>query len=350
MHQRFLPRPAAPGSRVTGFVLAAAAAALLASAPARAAYTFQDFSNPADLTFNQLLGINNAGMIGGYYGSGATGHPNQGYTLNPSGPVFTPENFPGSAQTQVVAINTAGDTAGFYIDQNGLQHGFTNLGGTFNTVDNPLGNAAGAGGSQLLSLNDNGFAAGFYVDANGNDQGFSVHLGSSPTFSPLSFLPGNTVMSQAGGINNAGNISGFYETPDPNNPGGTITAGFLYNPTTHTLTTLQFPGSNFTQGFGLNNNGQVTGVYVDTNGIQHGFVWQAGNFTTIDAPNGAAGSTVLNGINDAGQVVGFFADNNDNTVGLRATPGAVPEPASVVLLGIGGLTIAGLFRRRAAKG
>src|SRR5436309_506129 len=103
MHRRFLPRLAAPGSRATRVVLAAAAVALLASAPARAAYNFQSFSNPIDPTFNQLLGINNAGIIGGYYGVGSSAHPNQGYTLNTSGPVFTPENFPGSVQTQVVA-------------------------------------------------------------------------------------------------------------------------------------------------------------------------------------------------------------------------------------------------------
>ena len=34
-----------------------------------------------DPTFNQLLGINNEGTIAGYFGSGAQGHANKGYTL-----------------------------------------------------------------------------------------------------------------------------------------------------------------------------------------------------------------------------------------------------------------------------
>jgi hypothetical protein len=50
------------------------------------------------VTFNQDLGINNSGVIVGYFGSGAAGHPNQGYTVVPpyGQANFTSENFPGS--------------------------------------------------------------------------------------------------------------------------------------------------------------------------------------------------------------------------------------------------------------
>ena len=70
-----------------------------------ATYTFTDIINPADPTFNQELGINDNGVIAGYNGSGAPGHPNQGYTTTTAGTTFTPENFPGSVQTQVTGIN-----------------------------------------------------------------------------------------------------------------------------------------------------------------------------------------------------------------------------------------------------
>jgi hypothetical protein len=63
------------------------------------AYSFRTVDNAAGLTFNQLLGINNAGVIAGYFGSGAQGHPNMGYLLTPAG--YTSENFPGSVQTQM---------------------------------------------------------------------------------------------------------------------------------------------------------------------------------------------------------------------------------------------------------
>ena len=49
------------------------------------------------MTFNQLLGINNKGVIAGYRGSGAQGHPNKGYPLLPpyGQGQYVNENFPG---------------------------------------------------------------------------------------------------------------------------------------------------------------------------------------------------------------------------------------------------------------
>src|ERR1039458_5849220 len=56
---------------------------------AQAGYIYQNVINPGDPTFNQELGINNAGTIAGYFGSGApigtpppfTLTPTQGYTV-----------------------------------------------------------------------------------------------------------------------------------------------------------------------------------------------------------------------------------------------------------------------------
>lgn len=67
-------------------------------------YQFKTHNNNTDPTFNQLLGINNHGVIAGYFGSGTVVngklHPNKGYTL--SQPYaqgnYTNENFPGSVQ------------------------------------------------------------------------------------------------------------------------------------------------------------------------------------------------------------------------------------------------------------
>ena len=65
-------------------------------------FRFQDIINTNDPTFNQELGINNSGVIAGYFGSGTQGHPNKGYTVVPpyiNQLNFTNENFPGSVQT-----------------------------------------------------------------------------------------------------------------------------------------------------------------------------------------------------------------------------------------------------------
>jgi probable HAF family extracellular repeat protein len=54
-------------------------------------------------------------------------------------------------------------------------------------------------------------------------------------------------------------------------PSTGLTAGFMYEK--KTLTSLQFPGSNFTQAFGINATGEVAGQFVDSKGNIHGFTW-----------------------------------------------------------------------------
>src|ERR1700678_2891344 len=78
-----------------------------ASASQAAGYQILTLNDDRDLTFNQLLGINNEGVIAGYFGSGAKGHQNKGYKLQPpfAQDDFANENFPGSVQTQVTGLN-----------------------------------------------------------------------------------------------------------------------------------------------------------------------------------------------------------------------------------------------------
>src|SRR5260370_21845586 len=105
---------------------------LVSSVPALAAtltFSFQTVIDPADVAFTQLLGINNASKIAGYFGDG-TVVPNNGFTLMlPNN--FTPENFPGSVQTQVVGINNPGETVGFCIECNAVNHRFNDIDGSF---------------------------------------------------------------------------------------------------------------------------------------------------------------------------------------------------------------------------
>ena len=47
-------------------------------------YQIVKLNDARDETFNQLLGINNEGVIVGYFGSGAAGHTEQGIHAAPS--------------------------------------------------------------------------------------------------------------------------------------------------------------------------------------------------------------------------------------------------------------------------
>lgn len=291
-------------------ILGAQAGAVSAQTPAHAAptaarYSFQSIANPHDRTFTQLLGINDRNEIAGYYGSGQTVkgvlHPNKGFTLKL--PNATAENYPGSMQTQVIAINRFGNTAGFYVDHKGNTHAFWDRAGHFTNTDMP-----GTTFNQILGINSNGQSAGYFQDAAGQDHGYVREADGS-------FLVLPVANSQATGINDSGTIVGFTQ------PTTSTASGFILDNTGlrhDMLTKLNYPGSTFTQALGENNAGQVVGTYNDAKGNPHGFIYDNGAFHSIDVPS--ASGTVVNGINDAGRIVGFYMDKAGNTIGLVGTP------------------------------
>jgi uncharacterized membrane protein len=312
-------------SRFRAFALVSLCVAAC-SATARAdQFTFTTLDNANDPTFNQLLSINNSGVIAGYFGIGSAAHPNKGYTLAPpyGQGNYTNENFPLSVQTQVTGINNSGQTVGFYADNNGDNVGFVEKNGSFTTVIDPAGATSPPIIDQLLGVNDKNQAAGFYTDAQGNNHGYIYNI-TNQTFDAINIAGATSVT--ATDINNQGYVSGFYTTAL------NTVDGFLDK--NGVITTISINGSFNTQFLGLNNNGMMVGTYVDAAGVMHGVEYNSvtGSYTTIDDPNGI-GFTTLNGINDKGQIVGFYTDAAGNTHGLLVNP--VPEPSSIALALIG---------------
>lgn len=288
----------------------AALVCLPVSAIAQITYTFQTVNFSGD-TFTQLLGINNFGAIAGYHGSGLTGHPNQGFTLDLPN-TFTKENFPGAAQTQVIAINNASNTAGFYIDRNGANHGFLKVGANYTPADFP-NTTSSPKVNQLLGFNTHTQSVGFYNDSAGISHGYIRGAGVYLVFTIL-----NATSATATGVNEAGEVSGFYSDK------AGVMHGFLLNQ--GVFITLTFPGATGTQAFGLNNQGQVVGSYTDSAGMIHGFIWTNGTFQgPVDDPSGA-GATMINGINDGAVIVGFYGMCVTAPVGATACNGFVGTP------------------------
>jgi len=294
--------------------------------PAAGAYRFSTLDNARDLTFNQLLGINNSGLIAGYFGSGAQGHPNQGYLLSPQyGPGdYASENFPGSVQTQVTGLNDNGDTVGFWSSMNNAtmvndNHGFWEKNGAFHTVNFPTGDNSSPQVDQLLGINDRGTAVGFYTNGQGSNRGYTYDV-RSRTFTRVQ-VPGYPTGTAgpsltAAAINNSDDVAGFYT-----NAAGDTDAFLAMN---HgRFRTLEFPGATATQAFGVNDRDEVAGAYTLGSGsgaTTHGFTWTpGGGFATVDDPHGI-GTTTINGINDAGDLVGFYTDAAGNTDGFGAAP------------------------------
>ena len=284
--------------------------------------SFTTLNDMRDPTFNQLLGINNEGTVAGYFGSGAAGHPNQGYTLTPTYGQgnYHNENFLGSVQTQVTGINNKDLTVGFWADSNNANmvnnnFGFAKHDGVFTDVVDPAAKGKAAGGmtvEQLLGVNDSGKAVGFWTDAvgNGNIHGFTFDVGSK-SFSEVDI--GGFASTETTAINNKGDIAGFVS-----NGGGDIS--FIKDG--NAIEWLTGPkGAVSTMALGINDEKQVVGSFTDATGAMHGFLFdeQSKTYATIDDPNGVkgpTGMTVLNGINDKGQVVGFYLDKAGNTDGM----------------------------------
>jgi hypothetical protein len=281
-------------------------------------YAFKTIGDTADPTFNQLLGINNAGVIAGYFGSGAAGHPNKGYTVHDSAASFTAENFPGSVQTQVTGLNNRGVTVGFLshanaADQANDNEGWYALDGRFHQVVFPASNNAAPPVEQLLGVNDSDIAVGFYTDAAGNSHGFRYDI-NRHAFRTVAVTGATSTTATA--IDDNGDVAGFYTGANGNQSGFLLRANGK-------LTPLNFPGATTTQALGVNGKGEVVGLYQTGTGDAaqtHGFTWTAKQaYLTVDDPDGAGGTTV-NGVNNAGNLVGFYVDAQGNTHGMLATP------------------------------
>jgi len=299
-------------------LLAAAAIGLLSTGAASAqTFTFTTLDNPGDPTFNQLLGINDAGTIVGYFGSGAAGHPNIGYQIPAPYTAYSPVMMPGSVQTQATGINNQGLITGFWSPTNmggDANFGFvlqpTGKNSTFISVTDPLISSLPQI-DQALGVNSGSVAAGFYNDSAGNSHGFTYSL-TTAAYAPV--VIGGATSVAATGINDNGQVCGFFVTKQGHN------VGFVKSATGGVVTHFTVPGTTFTQLFGINNEGVAVGVYLDHNNISHGlyYVPSTGAWLPVNDPAGIGG-TVLNGINNKGQLVGFYTDAAGNVHGMLVT-------------------------------
>ncbi|HMK90662.1 MAG TPA: hypothetical protein VK446_13665 [Methylocystis sp.] len=297
-------------------LLAAAVTALMASPASALNFQFRTLDNPGDPTFNQLLGINDYGVIVGYFGSGLAGHPNIGYEIAPPYTTFTPNMQPGSVQTQATGINNSGVTTGFWSDTDtGTDANFafvrTRIGGNFqyvSTID-PL-TASTPRVSQALGINNSNIVVGFYNDAGGASHGFAYNLNTA-AYLPITISGASS--SAVTGINDDDEICGFLIDAKTN-----VTAGYVKNALG--ITRVSYPHAGTTQLLGINNEGVAVGFYIGPDAVMHGAYYTPDSPTliTVNVP-GAINGTVLNGINNRGQIVGFYTDAANLTHGVLVT-------------------------------
>jgi hypothetical protein len=279
-----------------------------------AGYDFQTIDPPQAAHGTAATLINSSGDVVGFYID--ANFVQHGYLLS-HGQYTTiddPNAGTGPGQgTFVTAINASGVIGGEYIDANFVQHGFLLSHGHYTTIDAP--NAGTAPGQGTISVVNNapGVIVGTYIDANFVQHGYLLRDGQFTTLDDPNASTGPGQGTNAQGISASGVIVGYYIDANSAAHGFQLRDG--------QYTTLDDPAADPGIGTGvtgLNDHGQISGVYV-ANGAPHGFLFSGGQFTTIDDPDGVLGSGI-DSVNNAGDLVGVYTDANGVIHGYLATP------------------------------
>ena len=239
----------------------------------------------------------------------------------------TPAGVYGGSGTYPFSNNREGAITGFYFDENTLGHGFVRApDGTFTSFDDPDVGTTSPQGTFALNINPAGVIAGNYFDSNSIHHGFV----RTPHNKFTNFDPTGSVFTHVdvgSCINPAGAVTGYY-----------LDAGGLAHSFVRALdgriTEFDVPGAGTdgSQGQGTyaeanNDAGVVTGQYYDSNDVSHGFVRAPdGKFTYFDAPGAGADAASYEGtiplaINAAGGITGAYIDSNWVLHGFLRLPG-----------------------------
>jgi len=244
----------------------------------------------------------------------------------------TPAGTYGGQGTYAMSINPEGAIAGSYLDETNLGHGFLLAPhGKFTSFDDPDAGTTAYLGTFAWNINPAGVIAGNYWDANSIRHGFvRTRDGKFTNFDP----PGSvsTFVCLAECINAVGAATGTYYDAEG------LGHGFVRAPDGR-ITEFNVPdaGTNGSQGQGtfvvsINTEGAVTGQYVSSDNVTHSYVRNPdGSITTFKVPGaGTDGSqyqgTYAEAISDAGTVTGQYIDSNDVQHGfVRAPNGTITE-------------------------
>ncbi|HEX3943078.1 MAG TPA: hypothetical protein VHW69_03220 [Rhizomicrobium sp.] len=210
----------------------------------------------------------------------------------------------GAVSMAPFGINDDNIVAGSYTDSGGIQHGFYGPpdGSKYKSFD-----LTGVTGTQPRAIRNDLSITGLAL-ASGFTFGEEFYRSPKGKIKVLKNADGDLMDGVAQGGNDAGVYVGDYLDTD-----GATRLGFEGKAGKY-LSDFKLPklkGVTSTNPRQINNNGVVAGGYIDSTGIQHGFVLDGKKLTSFDYP-GAVGVTTAEGINDAGQAVGLYTDSGGN--------------------------------------
>lgn len=196
-------------------------------------------------------------------------------------------------------INLSGQVAGYSQDSSGTYRAFISSGDTLINIGD-----LGGGSAVAYGINDAGQVVGSAVTSDGSNHPFLYSNGRMYDLGTLGSPKGTDWWNSAQGVNNSSVVTGTsYDAQ------GNFFAFLWHNGKMTKMGTLGGPWS---QGYAINNKGQVTGLAYTPAGLAHAFIANCGTCAFRDLGTFAGStSTVWGfGINDSGVVVGRSSFQN----------------------------------------
>lgn len=256
---------------------------------------------------------------------------------------------------------SGGNVVGYYYDTNYIERPYVYSGGTYTTLYVPGAKETRNYYNRANGIDGNNVVG--YYDTEDNKRSAFLYDGVSYT----SFMLGTNI-TEAYGISGDNIVGAYTYTWESWNfwrgfmYGGTInsnlplfgigidgsnivggvsfdnTVGAMYDGENYTF--FSMPGAQSTMAYDISGN-NVVGSYIDS-GSNKGFIYDGTNYSSLVIDGSM--HTQITGI-DGDKVSGYFSDEQGthSFIGTLA-PAAIPEPASIMMIGLGGLLIAG-YRR-----
>jgi len=219
---------------------------------------------------------------------------------------FSDVLVPGAMEVDSYAVNNAGVIAGDYIDSNGVQHGMILTGKKLTTVDDK--DCASA--ISFYANNNKGEAVGWCIaQATHLPIGIEDKIPWVPCCHMFEYP--KATATEATGINDRGDITGLYLDS------AGFQHGFVYLKASNKYTSIDVPGDTSADAYGINNAGVMTVYAVNSAGGYDSFFYNGKKFTKIADPNaGPIGTVAHTPNNNKGEVDGSYYDSAGDVHGF----------------------------------
>jgi hypothetical protein len=216
-------------------------------------------------------------------------------------------SFKAAQETDSYGINNSGVIAGDYVDSTGVQHGMILTGTKVTKADHPnCSGTPGSTGMSFYSINSAGVAAGWCTNTTGSEIGFTYAKGKFTNVK----ITGATAVN-VNGINDKGHLVGAYIDSTG------IQHGFLL--VGKTLTKLDPPNVTSTAtAWGINNNDVITVFGINSAGSYVSFTTanKGSTYKAFHAPGEGSVGTAIHKINNKGDIVGTYFDSSSVSHGV----------------------------------